>query len=95
MSVDNQQLDPSKSMDIGEQEGNEICPICGMASNPQSNIWIACDECQLWYHDVCEGLLQQKDGEPFVCTACRRKRKCLRLFDHYRKSPAPWKTPRH
>ena len=67
-------VDPSAS--------NDPCPTCHQVVNPNSQIWIGCDECGLWYHDVCEGIPPTFNDDRYVCINCRKKRKCMQCYVH-------------
>lgn len=54
---------------------SDVCPICHLVENPHSLEWICCDECQLWYHDVCEGITTPYVEKQYVCSSCRKKRR--------------------
>ena len=49
------------------------CPICHSTANPDSKDWIQCDECEVWYHEVCEGLSVVPSDEKYICNSCRKK----------------------
>lgn len=50
------------------------CPTCHQVVNPNSIMWIGCDECGLWYHDICEGVPPSYNDEKYICISCRKKR---------------------
>lgn len=54
--------------------GYDPCPVCKAIQNIESKFWIGCDECGLWYHDVCEGLTAPFNEETYICCSCRKKR---------------------
>ncbi len=60
-----------KDIDIGAEEESVACGCCGkMYEEETSEIqkWIACDQCHVWYHWTCVGLLTEPDT--FKCIYC-------------------------
>lgn len=72
----------SISKDFIETASGDPCPICHSTANPDSKEWIQCDECEVWYHEVCEGLSVVPSDEKYICNSCRKKSKIhyVRLF---------------
>lgn len=67
---------PSETINPKSSEVSDICPICRMADNPKSANWVECDECNVWYHEICQGLTKVPDSESkFICNSCREKSK--------------------
>ena len=62
-------LDPNSGI-----QQSDVCPTCHLMENPHSLEWICCDECQRWYHDVCEGITMPYEEKQYVCISCRKKR---------------------
>ena len=66
----------SETTNIKTSEVNDICPVCNIADNPNSINWVECDECNIWYHEICQGLTKVPEGDcKFVCNSCREKSK--------------------
>lgn len=60
---------------VENEEEEQPCPTCHMVANPDSQFWICCDECNTWYHDVCEGLTSMVTSDTYICLNCRKKRR--------------------
>ncbi len=65
---------PKTSESVENTMGYDPCPVCKAIQNIESKFWIGCDECGLWYHDVCEGLTAPFNEETYICCSCRKKR---------------------
>lgn len=57
-----------------EDEGQgQSCAVCLKEDNGCSK-WIACDECNQWYHFICVGLEQEpSDDESWFCRKCIKR----------------------
>ena len=50
----------------------DLCPECGNNSPPVSFEWILCNQCEVWYHECCVGVLvkdYEVDSE-WLCHSC-------------------------
>ena len=65
---------PINATSVENEEEEQPCPTCHMVANPDSQFWICCDECNTWYHDVCEGLTSMVTSDTYICLSCRKKR---------------------
>ncbi len=70
--------DSDKENDL-EDEDNETCFECGEHDTDADEVsWIACDRCQLWYHEECTGFTARflesytKTNRKWVCKYCSR-----------------------
>lgn len=62
-------------------ESYDPCPICHSQTHPNSKDWIMCDLCEVWYHEVCEGLtVIPSDEKQYTCNSCRKKSKATVLI---------------
>ena len=70
-------------MQFSQQQEDDIIPegnvavqdedICTICTEKKNDSWIACDECQNWYHFGCVGITTEnapKEEEGFICPDC-------------------------
>lgn len=47
-----------------------ICPVCKQIDNDNSEIMVACDSCDNWFHDICIPLKPSSDTKEWFCLNC-------------------------
>ena len=94
MNADNPQSGSVTNPEAGETPNIWICPTCGLENNPNAKIWVYCEKCKTWYHDVCEGIEHDLGDNDYICTICSNKRKLHLKGNQCRKSSTNCETPR-
>ena len=59
--------------DYDESDPKYRCGICRLATSTSYDVsqWIACDECDQWYHFECQGITEEPSGqESWFCQKC-------------------------
>ena len=62
------------SASLPRQSEQWHCGTCGLPYQSQTDeteLWIACDMCDTWYHSLCEQLTELPNTEKYVCIKCR------------------------
>uniref|UniRef100_A0A5K3FQS8 PHD domain-containing protein n=1 Tax=Mesocestoides corti TaxID=53468 RepID=A0A5K3FQS8_MESCO len=58
--------------DNGVEEWEEMCGVPNRCKRPRGTVqWIACDNCNVWYHQVCVGIMStDKVPDVYICVTC-------------------------
>lgn len=63
-----EKMSQSKSDSDGD---NEQCGSCKQIySKSDSQFWIFCDHCQVWFCSTCEGLFSEPESITYCCSKC-------------------------
>ena len=73
-TISKKQLKPSKDTESTTIEFDLLC-CCYVPQLPGLGPWIACDKCNTWYLQECEGVDGSKitEDESYVCNTCYNK----------------------
>ncbi|VDN97688.1 unnamed protein product [Rodentolepis nana] len=56
-----------------EEYDEELCEAPGGCKRPSGNVsWVACDQCDSWYHQRCVGIMNTREvPDVYVCNNCQ------------------------
>jgi len=77
LSAIQQSGDSGEATETGGTDETELCGACGhdepparSSSRTKNVMWVQCEECPRWFHNVCVGLRSSKRVKTFVCATC-------------------------
>lgn len=71
---------PGSGAGGGTGVNDQSCGVCHISSSLDEEVsdWIACDDCEMWYHFVCAGInYTPDDEESWFCNKCIARQKSI------------------